>query len=687
MDFNDEGSDETISRGEDLQLENGSNSLELEHDSFAAAGDDGLGLEHNGGDVDLQDSLVPRSVEQRDAYTGILDEQVQLERQPVLWSPKGGRIDQQVTDAALRLGRHDTFEMPWTKMRFKPYDNLMTPAKLFRLPVLGRFDRPVPLSDKSAGTISSGWVGDMPFAGRRLLAARMAKTDDCLKMNALKRLRNIVLFHPEDSQLGRSMLNKAGSLVGEDELQKSLSDCVSGKAVGTLVKRVTDFNRFALWQVETNCSRPLNPSESDFYGYLQFLQRSGAAATAGASFLKSWNFMRFTIGAQPDSGVTLISGRIRGISSDMYARKRKLQQAPPLPVDFVYNMERYMHESDDDRMKTIVGFFLFCVYSCARFADAAKASPKALEFQQGERLTLVEVMVSDYKTATGERKAVLLPLIAIGTGLRNYSWAQAWKVARRRCGADQSEWLMPADSQTHSAWLQRRMTTAEGSYWLKDVLVMLGMEPLEAVKFSSHSMKSTCLSWAAKAGSMTVQERLWLGHHQSNESKMAITNARDVLAQVLTKLKRILDSIKAGLFDPDLSRVERVEQATGMTVVEPNFPERSPEELAVMHQLEVEREHEELHPYESDVESQAALEDDPIDLPCADPIESRPEFPDIDLATCLRHRISGIVHVRVADSILACGRSITLNLSEIDESLVQKQQLELCEQCRRGIGT
>ena len=51
MDFNDEGSDETISRGEDLQLENGSNSLELEHDSLAAAGDDGLGFERNVGDV------------------------------------------------------------------------------------------------------------------------------------------------------------------------------------------------------------------------------------------------------------------------------------------------------------------------------------------------------------------------------------------------------------------------------------------------------------------------------------------------------------------------------------------------------------------------------------------------------------------------------------------------------------
>ena len=87
----------------------------------------------------------------------------------------------------------------------------------------------------------------------------------------------------------------------------------------------------------------------------------------------------------------------------MFSNKRKLTQAPPIPADYVYKMEGLIIESNDCRICTIVGFLLFCIYSCSRFGDAAKGKPSALEFQIREELTLVEIMLSDYKTATGER--------------------------------------------------------------------------------------------------------------------------------------------------------------------------------------------------------------------------------------------------------------------------------------------
>ena len=129
------------------------------------------------------------------------------------------------------------------------------------------------------------------------------------------------------------------------------------------------------------------------------------------------------------------------------------------------------------------------------------------------------------------------------------------------------------------------MTTAEGSFWLKDILVMLGMSADQAAACSIHSLKATCLSWAAKAGSLSLQERLWLGHHESEESCMAITYARDALVGALIKLRLIVESIKGGLFDPDLSRADRIAQATGMTVDSKTIAEKSQVEVELDERL------------------------------------------------------------------------------------------------------
>jgi hypothetical protein len=120
-----------------------------------------------------------------------------------------------------------------------------------------------------------------------------------------------------------------------------------------------------------------------------------------------------------------------------------------------------------------------------------------LQFQHSTSsdLTLVEANLSEYKTATGERRAILLPLIALGCGLDAFSWSAEWRLARQRSGADGMAFLMCADDHNGEAWLTRRMTTAEGSFWLKDVLIMLDTNADHTAAYSTHSLKATCLSW------------------------------------------------------------------------------------------------------------------------------------------------------------------------------------------------
>ena len=594
------------------------------------------------------------------------------------------RIDEQICDAVLKLGRKTEVKQPW---QILPSKRSATAAMFntIRLPMLGRFERPVPTGANTEGQpVVVGWLKDMPFAGRRLLAARLTSTDDNLKMQALKKLRNIVLFHPADSQLGRSLLDKAGSLVGLDELERSLHDCVAGKAVGTLAKRMADFHRFALWQVTANKKRPLNPNEADFYEYLKHLQQVGAGATAGLSFLKSWNFMRFTVGAASHTDSCMISGRVKGVSQNMFAKKRKLAQAPPLPQDYVYQLEMFVIGDSDPHLQTIAGFLLFCVYSCARFGDAARGVSSDLSFQRKDHISLVECSLSEYKTATGERKAVLLPLISLGSGLADGHWSLAWREARKRSGADRMHFIMSADNPNNDGWVDRRMTTAEGTYWLRDILVHLGVDAAEAGKYSTHSLKATCLSWAAKAGAMSVPERLWLGHHQSDEAKMVVTYARDAIAAVMVKLRRILDAMRAGTFDPDLSRVERIAQATGMQMSEGDLPEKTPNELEVEEMLQRERESRDLEPDESDVEESEGLLAVPLHFHEDADAGARRPFPEVDLKDCVRHRLSGIVHVIVAEGQLACVRKLTCNLAPLPKSTTTAD-MDLCEQCRHTL--
>ena len=116
-------------------------------------------------------------------------------------------------------------------------------------------------------------------------------------------------------------------------------DCFEAKPTGTLTERAKDFHRFALWQVETNGSFPKSPTEAHLYMYLSFLRDTGAAPTAGTSFLKSWAFMRYTVGAGFGQKESLVSGRVQIAARSMYLKKRKLKQAPPWPADTVWALE------------------------------------------------------------------------------------------------------------------------------------------------------------------------------------------------------------------------------------------------------------------------------------------------------------------------------------------------------------
>ena len=204
------------------------------------------------------------------------------------------------------------------------------------------------------------------------------------------------------------------------------------------------------------------------------------------------------------------------------------------------------------------GFIFFCLFSSSRWSDAARATGLVLD-TSSSGLILIETSTKHYKTKAKDRKAAVLTLFALGNGLQQPAWGLRWLKVREQLGLEKASCLMPAVTGA-GAFLQRAMTAAEGTLWLREILYVQGV-PGNLELYSSHSLKAMALSWTAKSCAMTYEERLTQGHHCSPKHGVALLYSRDALAEILTKVARVVRAIQKGDFEPDLPRAERVARA------------------------------------------------------------------------------------------------------------------------------
>ena len=571
----------------------------------------------------------------------------------------GGREEWNAMNASLILARKRSTSPPWKRPKLQK----LSVDSIFQEPLLGRYDWAVSAPSTVPDPVPWKWVPQSTYEARRLLAARFAKTDDQLKLAAFKKIRTIVLMFPEDSELGRSLLGVAGTFIEEDALMTTLEDAFSGKAEGTLLKRATDFCRFAQWAVKHKL-RPLAPAEGDVYAYLVHLRKSGASASSGESFLKAYRFFCHLAGA----AAPRVAARSEGVAKSLAGNKRPLWQAPELSVKAVTALERFCHDSTDAIKISVGGFTLFCAYSSSRWSDAARAGRIKLD-TSSTGLTLLEAETLHYKTRAKDRKNKVLPLIALGNGLTQPAWATSWMKARDKLGMHNLPFLMPGLSASNN-FLNRPMSAAEGTLWLREILYMQGVdEDLE--RYSSHSLKATCLSWSAKSCTMTYEERLTQGHHVSPKHGMALLYSRDALAEILVKLARVVKAIEGRSFQPDLPRAERVAAALADDPSKyVHLPETKPDDREVE-----EPEMENNSEAGTDLSDAAELL---VPDPLCEPPEVKPRVENPLKGKTWVHVLSGVTHSEVTPGFLRCGRKITVNMRAMEDFEVQSM---VCQQC------
>ena len=325
-------------------------------------------------------------------------------------------------------------------------------------------------------------------------------------------------------------------------------------------------------------------SESDFYRLLKTLKQAGNSMSKLKAVLEAVTFCRYSF-AVPDLHDLTVSKRCMGAIAD--GAVGKVNQADPLSVRDIERLHEVLevgHVWD----RTFAGAALFCTYSRARWSDFVHGSCIRIDENPEGFIFYADMEVHIHKTMhAAANRFKFLDLVATGSGISGFNWIACWIDAMQTLGisvfdGQDGKTLMPAPGDDGQP-LSRAVETDEAGKWLR---LLLG-ESLERRdswrKISSHSLKATVLSMAAKRG-ISHEDRLALGHH-IHPFRMADTYARDAQARSIRLVDKLLLEIRCGYFLPDETRAGRFDMSRMPTQEEDIWAERFSSEQQYGEQL------------------------------------------------------------------------------------------------------
>ena len=214
------------------------------------------------------------------------------------------------------------------------------------------------------------------------------------------------------------------------------------------------------------------------------------------------------------------------------------------------------------------------------------------------------------------------------------------------------------------------MTTAEGVLWLRD-LVQLRCKSGEGL--TTHSLKTTLLSWVTIFNVMDFQQRRILGHHIDTGMSSPLTYGRDNLTPLQALLAPMLQKVSKGIWDPDASRVQRLDIEIEMS--------KTCDDLDADHENAV---YGIYHQPMADAdEMEVALETD-------EKVEQVQGEDKLFIAAAsadgrmMQHNLSGVLHFLGLEDRFVCGRPVSGLYGSVDTDLCH--EWPVCQQCRRIMG-
>ena len=153
---------------------------------------------------------------------------------------------------------------------------------------------------------------------------------------------------------------------------------------------------------------------------------------------------------------------------------------------------------------------------------------------------------TEHKTsAVGARREQYLPLVIPWMGVTHHEWVRTFLEVYKLAGLDIHRVplgpLLPAP-KAGGTFGARPLSTPEAASWLR--LLLQGTPASES--FRAHSLKTTLLVWAAKAG-LDKEVRAVFGHHASALEGSDVVYGRHLQTRALRKLNMLLHRVRIGL--------------------------------------------------------------------------------------------------------------------------------------------
>ena len=356
-----------------------------------------------------------------------------------------------------------------------------------------------------------------------------------------------------------ALCGQVQACASEEESAATLELAFAGKRTSTLRGRLGSLLQFERWAATRGEAGPWPLSEPLAFAYALHLLRERAPATRLPRFREAVAFGKGLAGLRGADEV-LQSSRVAGAAQLSFDTKRLLLKRDVLLVPWVRIFEALVALSEDLQLRVFAGFVLFVMYTRARWADASWVHQEPVLDMPDARSgpAYVEAPTARTKTSNlpGKRRRALC-LAGPARGLTGECWAAQWLAARHEAGLLVSETspLMPVPL-ADGAWSNRPMRTDEGAAWMREVLAQYGVPTDRLRNVGTHSLKATCLSWAAKSGVASEHRRL-LGYHTAPGDRSVLEYSRDELAVPMRELEGVIEAIRLGRFDPDASRSGR----------------------------------------------------------------------------------------------------------------------------------